>query len=422
MKRKVLGQMFAGLMAFGLLAGGAAGAAFAENADLSGEISLIHYLTEDAKLAALDGLIEGFKAEYPNVTVNVEAQSMDNYADTIKLRVSTGECPDIVFGGPKSYSDLVGAGVFADLTDKEYTSRVAEGSLAPVSLDGKVYGIPLDQMANVVFYNKDIFEELGLEVPTTYSAFIDTCKALKEAGYAGSAAGYQDAISIGANMYTIYFGAPYLEQEDYAARWMSGESTADTPGLVRAAEQWKEIIGYQNDDNATITTDRAEQLFANGEAGMIIIGTWGLGAIMNYNPDGNFGGFAYPSEETAEDNAIPLNTDDTWMMSSETKSPEIVDAFFEFMTRPEVNAQWCATASQLSALTGVEVDTLPQAAQDIAALLETQKVSAWTAVGTMSGQFDTSWYQCCQDFAMDPDMTVEDFCANLDAEFAKAAK
>ena len=422
MKKRMFGKVLAGVMALGLLAGGAAATAYAEDAALSGEISLIHYLTEDAKLAALDGLIKGFEAEYPDVKINVEAQSMDNYADTIKLRVSTDECPDIVFGGPKSYSDLVNAGVFADLTDKEYTSRVAEGSLAPVSLDGKVYGIPLDQMANVVFYNKDIFEELGLEVPTTYSAFIDTCKALKDAGYAATAAGYQDAISIGANMYTIFFGAPYLEQEDYAARWMSGESTSDTPGLIRAAEQWKAIIQYQNEDNATITTDRAEQLFANGEAGRIIIGTWGLGAIMNYNPDGNFGGFAYPSEETPEENAIPLNTDDTWMMSSATEHQDIVDAFFEYMTRPEVNAQWCATASQLSALTGVTVDTLPQAAQDIAALLETQKVSAWTAVGTMSGQFDTSWYQCCQDFAMDPEMTVEDFCANLDAEFAKAAK
>ena len=129
MKKKMLAQVLAGAMTLGLLAAGSAAPVFAGE-ELSGEISLIHYLTEDAKLAALDGLIQGFEAEYPNVKINVEAQSMDNYADTIKLRVSTGECPDIVFGGPKSYSDLVGAGVFADLTDKEYTSRVAEGSLA----------------------------------------------------------------------------------------------------------------------------------------------------------------------------------------------------------------------------------------------------------------------------------------------------
>ena len=37
-------------------------------------------------------------------------------------------------------------------------------------------------MANVVFYNKDIFEEQGLSVPTTYSEFIETCEALKAAG------------------------------------------------------------------------------------------------------------------------------------------------------------------------------------------------------------------------------------------------
>ena len=73
------------------------------------------------------------------------------------------------------------------------------------------------------------------------------------------------------------------------------------------------------------------RFFANGESGMIIIGTWGLGAIMNYNPDLNCGGFIYPSEEKAEDNALPLNTDDTWMILKDSPNVEIAKAFFEYM-------------------------------------------------------------------------------------------
>lgn len=75
------------------------------NTDISGELNLIHYLTEDNKIAALDELVSGFESEYPNVTVNTEAMSMDNYTDVIKLRFSTNEAPDIIFGQPKSNTD-----------------------------------------------------------------------------------------------------------------------------------------------------------------------------------------------------------------------------------------------------------------------------------------------------------------------------
>ena len=70
--------------------------------DISGDLNIIHYLTEDNKIAALDELVSGFEAEYPDVKVNVEAMSMDNYTDVIKLRFSTNEAPDVIFGQPKS--------------------------------------------------------------------------------------------------------------------------------------------------------------------------------------------------------------------------------------------------------------------------------------------------------------------------------
>ena len=392
--------------------------------ELAGELTLLHYLTEDAKLQALDDLIAGFTAENPDVTVNTEAVSMDNYLDVIKLRLSSGDAPDILFGGPSSYPELIDAGYIMDLTNEAFTERVSEGSLSLMKIDDAVYGIPLDQMANVVFYNKDIFEELSLSVPTTYTEFIDVCKALDEAGYAACAAGYQDQISLGANYFTIFYGTPYLACEQYTDETQNqGKSWSEYPTVAQALNQFREIIGYSNEDCKTITTDRAEQIFANGESGMIIIGTWGLGAIMNYNPDLNCGGFIYPSEEKAEDNALPLNTDDTWMIIKDSPNVEIAKAFFEYMTRPEVNAEWIGTVGQLSALEGVEADKLPQAAADIAELINQGcKVSMWTQYGAPSGQYSTAYYNCLQDFALSDTMTVEEWCENIDKEFSAASK
>ena len=93
----------------------------------SGELNLIHYLTETAKLQALDDLVAGFQEEYPDVTVNVEAMSMDNYTDVIKLRFSTDEAPDIIFGQPKSYSDLVENGLIKMcIRDRKHALRCDE--------------------------------------------------------------------------------------------------------------------------------------------------------------------------------------------------------------------------------------------------------------------------------------------------------
>lgn len=421
MKRKLTSLLLCGALAASMMA---VPAAAESTSDLSGELTLLHYLTEDAKLQALDDLIAGFEAENPNVTVNAEAVSYDNYLDVIKLRLSSGDAPDIMFGGPGTYPELVNAGYIMDLSDKDYISRVSESSLSLQKLDDKVYAVPLDQMANVVFYNKDIFNDLGLTVPTTYTEFIDTCKALKDAGYAACTAGYQDAISIGANYYTIFYGAPYLTCENYVDETQNqGKSWGEYPAVKQALTQFREIIGYQNEDCKTITTDRAEQLFANGESGMIIIGTWGLGAIMNYNPDLNCGGFMYPSEEKAEDNALPLNTDDCWMILNDSPNADIADAFFEYMTRKDVNANWIGTVGQLSALDGVEATQLPQGAAEIADLINGGcKVSMWTQHGAPSGQYATAYYNCLQDYAISDTMTVDEFIETLDNEYAAASK
>lgn len=393
------------------------------SADISGELNIIHYLTETAKLAALDGLVEGFKEEYPNITVNVEAMAMDNYSDVIKLRFSTDEAPDVIFGQPKSYTDLIDNGLIKDLSKEDFVSRLSESSLNCVTYNDGVYGVALDQMANVVFYNKDIFKEQGLSVPTTYSEFIETCEALKSAGIIPCAAGYQDDIAYGANWYTIYYGSKWNQAQNNAQELMDGASLADYPGYSEALDQWREImLNYQNSDCKTIDTARAEQMFANGETGMIIIGTWGLGAIMDYNPDGNYGGFTYPSEEDANECYVPVSIDDSWMISEGTPNEAAALAFLEYATRADVNSKWCGTASQLSALTGVECDTLPQAAQDIATEIATKKTTAWSSVSNFTGQFSTVYSNSLRDFAMDDEMTNEEFITEMDEGFAAARK
>ena len=204
---------------------------------------------------------------------------------------------------------------------------------------------------------------------------------------------------------------------------VSGEKKAeDYPTLEKALTEWREIMEYQNEDQKTIDTNRAEQLFANKEAGMIIIGTWGLGPIKEYNPDGEYGAFMFPSEDTAEENAVPVAVGDVWMAVNDSQNHDAAVAFLDYMSRPEVNAQWCATTQEISALSGVSTDGLSEASQEVSALIASGQVANYDSVGAFSGQYYTTWGETLQDYALVEDMTVEDFCSELDNGFAAAGK
>ena len=70
----------------------------------------------------------------------------------------------------------------------------------------------------------------------------------------------------------------------------------------------------------------------------------------------------------------------------------------------------------------MECDTLPQAAQDIAKEIATKKTTAWSSVSNFTGQFSTVYSNSLRDFAMDDEMTNEEFIMEMDEGFAAARK
>ncbi len=432
MRKQWISMMLCAGMAISLLAGNA-GASETESGDtqqtegdseqVTGELNIVHYLSEPQKVEALDNLVSGFEKEYPGVKVNQESTTLENYQDVLKLKFSTGDVPDVLLGSPKTYAGFVESGNIQDLTDEKYVSRIQDSMTDNVRIDDKVYGIPLDVMANVVLYNKDIFSKLGLSVPTTYAEFQDVCKKLKDAGYDAAAAGYQDGISVGANFYTIFYGAPYYKMSSFEDEMLSGKKKAeDYPELAKALTQWREVMQYQNKDQRSVNTDRAEQTFANGDAAMLIIGTWGIGAVSSYNPDGNYGAFMYPSEDKAEDNRIPVCAGDCWMMVKDSPNHAAAEKFFEYMTRPDVNAQWCDTTQEISILKDVKTKSLPAAMQETADIISSGNVCNYAAGTVFSGQYFSSWGETLLEYAVTPDMTVDQFCSEVDDKFAAASK
>ena len=172
----------------------------------------------------------------------------DRYFSVLRTKLNSGEATDI-FGGQSGKSDLklqydVEKNA-VDLTGEEWTTRHDPLALEQVSLDGKVYGAEIwDIIASnyfVVVYNKDIFAEQGLSVPTTYAEFKDVCLALKDAGinpvYEPMSDGWHHVL------WFPMVGPRYEEVNPGLAEQLNKNEVkfAEVPIMVEAMTQMKEL-------------------------------------------------------------------------------------------------------------------------------------------------------------------------------------
>jgi raffinose/stachyose/melibiose transport system substrate-binding protein len=133
-------------------------------------------------------LAKQFEAE-TGIRVDYQIIPADQYFNVLKTKLNAGEATDI-FGGQTGKSDLelqydVETNA-VDLSDMEWTTRIDPAALEMSSLNGKVYGAEIwDIIASnyfVTVYNKEIFEDLGISVPTDFDAFKAACATIMDAG------------------------------------------------------------------------------------------------------------------------------------------------------------------------------------------------------------------------------------------------
>lgn len=127
--------------------------------------------------------------EETSIHVDYQILPADQYFNVLKTKLNSGEATDI-FGGQSGKTDLkVQYDVeknAVDLSGEEWVSRMDPLAREMVSLDGKVYGAEIWDViaANyfIINYNKQIFADLGIEVPKTYEDFKNACTTIMDAG------------------------------------------------------------------------------------------------------------------------------------------------------------------------------------------------------------------------------------------------
>ncbi len=248
---------------------------------------------------ALEALIKKFEDENPNIKVNLQNQG--NYKDLNQKLVATmqspKELPTITQAYPDWMLEFSDANLVTDLTSMvkgedgiDDYDDILPGIREEIEKDGKIVGLPFNKSTEVFWYNKDLFDELKLEVPTTFEQLKEVSKKIyEEKGIPG--VGF-DALS------------------NYYATYLKTKGSDMDANLDVASDESVEAVNYYLDGikegyfRIAGTDQYMSGPFANEQVGAYI----GSNAGEVYVKDGVAGKFEYAAAPYPAEKAVQQGT------------------------------------------------------------------------------------------------------------------
>jgi raffinose/stachyose/melibiose transport system substrate-binding protein len=214
------------------------------------------------------------------------------------------QAPDLFFNwGGGALNDYVKAGKVDALTTSEVnTDRYTPSVMQSATFNSKVYGVPANGLAPVVlYYNKKVLADAGVEPPKTYDDLLAAVKKLKAKDVV--------PLSLAANSKwpTLMYLEYLLDRTDGArtfSKIASGDASAWTDPSVTKANQYLQDLakaGAYGDNASSVNYDQGAStaLLYTGKAAMEVMGTWEYANIAKAAPDflkkGDLGYTAFPS-------------------------------------------------------------------------------------------------------------------------------
>lgn len=156
---------------------------------LAQEEVIVWVAGEPGQTTVYETIAEEFNKENSDFKMTVIANSSDIFNPALVPALSAGEGPDVfTYGtGPGQPAALIDSGLVADLTEAYYeyswSNTIPDSIVSQTSKDGKLWAFGNAVETTGMFYNKAIFNEVGIAVPQSWSDMEAAVTALKAAGY-----------------------------------------------------------------------------------------------------------------------------------------------------------------------------------------------------------------------------------------------
>ena len=258
---------------------------------------------------------KAFMAKYPSVKINFSSVPNENYNQAHASRLTAGSI-DVGLAGPKelpSYvpssnegddARLADAGGYVDLTNEPFMKKYNPTVLDQIKYKGKNYTVPTGlSYYSGMFYNKKIFADNGIKVPTTWTELMNACETLKAKGIVPLGIAGKD--SAGLNMLgvvqSLYPTAQ--DKEDLAKGLYEGKVKLNQGKQLEVLEKVQKLYSYAEPNFAGVPYATMTSDFVHGKFAMMSDGTWNTTTIQQAGGNSfDFGYFPLPASDNAADN------------------------------------------------------------------------------------------------------------------------
>lgn len=247
--------------------------------------------SEDAVSSYYESKVQEFNEMDNGITVEmINISTEADYNDKLSTDFASGDAPNVFleYGGSRVL-DYLEAGYLLDLqpyleADPEWYAGFQETGWATCKFEDYgyegTYGVPSETYQILLYYNEEILENNGIEVPTTFDELMDACAKLVEAGVTPFQVGEKDAYRFG-HLHTVLSLKTY--GADVAAKLGSREWTYDGEEMNAIYTMMKEMVdkGYMGENLLSTDKGMEDTAFEEGNVAFKYDGSWYPGQIQN---------------------------------------------------------------------------------------------------------------------------------------------
>lgn len=307
--------------------------------------------------AAYDKIFDAYEAKNEGVTVEFKPFKATEYNKILATGLAGSDGPDVP--QVRSYGQLQGtvaSGALVPLDGQVDLSSWDENVVASAKgkEDGKVYSVPLARQATVLFYNKKLLSDNGIQAPTTWDEFIAANDTLLAAGVTPLAVGAKDDWTLPI-VHEVLGGARFGGAA-FQEAVLSGEKDFTDPDWVASVEVLKSLEKYMPKNVTGVAVTDAMTLFTSGKAAMYPGGSYDLATLQKGNPDLEIGILQVPPPTGAPSGAEATTAgwaDGNFAVNAKSPDKEAALELVKWMATPEFGQLVADEVKQISAVPGV---------------------------------------------------------------------
>jgi len=310
---------------------------------------------------AYEKLLKTFKAQNPNIEVVQTAHKSTEYNTVLSAALSGGSGPDVfqsrAYGGLETFAQ---SGYMEPLDNlvpelKNFSAGSRRGATSIA--DGKIYGVPFASQTNLVYYNVNIYNKLGLKVPKSWDEFKANCEAIKKAGITPIGNGGKDAWILEVTMGTVcpnFYGA-----NNFFDKVMKGETTFMDPAFVSAIDRMNELKPYMPNMFMGVSYDDGRAMFFNEQAAHWLGGSYEAGFWTSQNPSLKYDIFAPPPLKAGDPGYVATYMDGNFSINKASTKKEAAAKLLSFFASKTTGDFFIKELKQVSSVPGVDTSSEP---------------------------------------------------------------